>query len=167
MGCVYRYTAKSLLVRRWSQGPHPPSSWPGQISALTLQSVWLPSLSAQSHSYFRDSGCPRSPPPQGPLSPLTMPLPFMYPLPMLCQAHLTFFKMSLASFPEPEHLLVLQNSIQAENSLCKFPAGLLGPQPSRGQSKLFSLISEREMAQLSCETPAVCKPESVCVFSLK
>ena len=27
----------------------------------------------------------------------------MYPVPALCQAHLTFFKMPLASFPEPEH----------------------------------------------------------------
>lgn len=124
------------------------SQGPSQSSALIRQFMRLPSLSALSPSYCRDSvwlwnQLPAWP--QGPLSPLTMPLPVTYPVPMLCQAHLTFFKMSLASFPEPEHLLVLQNGIQAENPLRKFPAGLLGPQTSRGGSKrLFSYQWERD-----------------------
>lgn len=65
-----------------------------------------------------------------------------FPSHILCQRWvkpiLHFFKMSLASFPEPEHLLVLQDGVQAENSVCKFHAGLAGPQTSRGRSKGFS-----------------------------
>lgn len=163
MWCVYRYTAKSLLVRRWSQGPHPPSSWPGQISALTLQSMGFPSLTAQRHFYCRDSGW--TPPPPGPLSPLTTLLPFMYPLPMLCQAHLTFFKMSLASFPEPEHLLCCKTASKLRTLFASFPQGSWDHSlPGAGANIFFLSVRERE---LSCETPAVCKPEQVCVFSSK
>lgn len=65
-----------------------------------------------------------------------------FPSHILCQRWvkpiLHFFKMSLASFPEPEHLLVLQDGVQAENSVCKFHAGLAGLQTSRGRSKGFS-----------------------------
>lgn len=121
------------MVRRCSRGlthlPHglsPPQAPQGhdQVSALTLPCVRLPSPGAQSHSSHRDSGglrAPRQAP--GPLSPLTTPLPVTYPVPTLCEAHLTFFKMSLASFPESEHLLLLQNGIQTETLFTSPPRG--------------------------------------------
>lgn len=173
--CVHRWTVKSWLVRSCCQGPHPPSSGPvlshapqghGQISASFCRPGGSPG-SAHPGAPAGGSGCGVKPPPREPLSPLTTALPVTYPVPTLCQAHLIFFTMSLASFPEPEHLLALQNGLQAENSFCKFHAGLLGPQTSTGESKRFSLISRGERAQLSCETPAVCKPEQVCVFLSK
>ena len=74
----------------------------GQISALTLKSEEAPAaggVAGDCNWSVKPAPC------QAPGAVITThhAASVMYPVPALCQAHLTFFKTPSASFPEPEH----------------------------------------------------------------
>lgn len=72
--------------------------------------------------------------------------------------------MSLASFPESEHLLVLQNGIQAENSLYKFLQGYWDHRLPEAEANAFFLSAGERPPSFPVKPSSLQTRAGLCVF---